>query len=143
MKILLTTSVDGSVTQVFSRFDINLFKALTPKVMHKKMLRFDGCQKGDRFTIQTLTGAWNGLITERVEAVEECYFIDEGEKLPFPLVFWRHRHIVRKIHDSTCIVDDIEFKTHLGLIDMCLYPGLWLFFKARAPVYRRYFKETV
>ncbi|MBY0517941.1 MAG: hypothetical protein K2P81_13610 [Bacteriovoracaceae bacterium] len=139
MKILLQESVNQSVPVVFKGFDQKLFEALTPRPLRKKMMRFDGCKVGDKLEISMATGTWIGVITERVETDKESYFVDVGEKLPFPFKKWRHRHIVRRGESKTLIIDDIEYHTFFIGVDLLLFAPLWVFFKLRHPVYRSYF----
>ncbi len=139
MKILLQESVNQSVPVVFAGFDQKLFEALTPRLLRKKMRRFDGCKVGDKLEISMATGTWLGAITERVESENESYFVDIGEKLPFPFKMWRHKHIVRRGESKTLIIDDIEYQTFSLAVDVLMFAPLWMFFKLRHPVYRSYF----
>jgi ligand-binding SRPBCC domain-containing protein len=139
MKLILTTHVKESFKVVFSRFDLNLFKALKPPLMPLKVERFDGCKVNDEVHLNLGFTRWVSLITESVETEEYSYFVDEGQKLPFPLTYWRHKHLIKKAGPYSLIIDDIEFKTILSPFDGCFYPILWCMFKLRGPVYQHYF----
>lgn len=82
---------------------------------------------------------WVSLITESSVTEEECYFVDEGSQLPFPLRAWRHRHVIRKAGDTTVIEDNINFSSGLVLLDYLLYPSLYFMFWLRRPVYKKFF----
>ena len=141
MKIKLQTVVAGRVSEVFARFDQKLFEALSPPLMPVEVVRFDGCEVGHEIHLKLPVGEWISLITDRVVGADECLFVDEGTKLPFPFVYWRHRHIVRGAQEGSVIIDDIEYKTKSAFLDILVRPVLWLMFKARHPVYRRFFQE--
>ncbi len=141
MKIQLQTVVAGRVGEVFARFDQKLFEALSPPLMPVKVVRFDGCEVGHEIHLRLPVGDWISLITDRVVGENECLFVDEGKKLPFPFVYWRHRHIVRGAQEGSLIIDAIEYKTKSAFMDILVRPILWVMFKARHPVYRRFFQE--
>lgn len=141
MKIKLQTEVAGRVGEVFSRFDQKLFEALSPPLMPVEVRRFDGCEVGHEIHLKLPVGEWISLITDRVVGTEECLFVDEGKKLPFPFIYWRHRHIVRGTKTGSLIIDDIEYKTKSAFMDILVRPVLWVMFKARHPIYRRFFQE--
>ena len=142
MKIQLEVQVPGEVTHVFSQFDQKLFEALSPPLMPAKVLRFDGCEVGHEIHLTLPVGEWISLITERVVGETESFFIDEGKKLPFPFVYWRHQHIVRGTKEGVLLIDAIEYKTKSAVLDILVRPVLWIMFKARHPVYRRFFQEN-
>jgi len=127
------------------RFDLDLFEALKPKVGKMVVKEFTGSKKGDRVHIQFLSPIrteWIALITDDGVNEEEAYFIDEGHKLPWPLSYWKHKHIVRKIDEDSClIVDYITYEAGSGLISFLLYPAMWLGFAPRAGIYRKYFGD--
>lgn len=143
MNIRIETKVAKSHEQVFSAFKEDLFMALNPPIMPVKLLRFDGCKKGDEVHIQLPFGMlWVSDITDFSHSEKEIYFIDEGRKLPIPLKKWRHQHrIIAQGENTTLIVDDIDFSTNNRLLDFLIYPALWLQFVYRKPVYRRWFNK--
>jgi len=142
MKIKVETVVNADFTKVYTAFDQQLFKALNPPLLPVKLLRFDGCQKGDEVHLQFPFGVrWVSLITDSQTSMEKFVFVDEGRILPFPLKNWKHQHKVLRKNHKTMIVDDIYYQTHHILLDWLLYPVLYMQFLYRKPVYRRYFEK--
>lgn len=143
MNIRLETKVKGNYKEVMARFDRKLFEALAPRQGEMEIVEFTGSKKGDRVHIRflkPLKADWVSVITGDEVNEQEAYFIDEGAQLPFPLSFWRHRHIVRKMtEDTSCIVDDITFRGGNFLVTWLLYPAIFLGFYPRKKIYRRYF----
>ena len=129
-----------------ARFDRDLFEALAPRQPKMEIVEFTGSKKGDRVHIrflQPLKVDWVSVITEDEINDAEAYFIDEGVQLPFPLNFWKHQHIVRKItEDTSCIIDDITFRGPNALMTLLLYPAIYLGFYPRKRIYRRYFGKA-
>ncbi len=144
-KLYLATNVKNNYKIVFAGFDLKLFKALKPPLMDLEVTRFDGCKKGDEVHLKVgllgLGRDWISHITSHHEDEHECFFIDEGFKIPFPLKSWQHRHIVQKISaNETKIIDDISYSCFGGkVIELLMYPALLAQFLVRAPVYRRFF----
>ncbi|WP_400192862.1 hypothetical protein [Hymenobacter sp. B81] len=145
MHLLLRMRVAAPPTTVWSGFTRELFLALAPPFPPFRLRRFDGCLTGDQVEIELGAGplrqGWTSLITAHGELPGGGrYFVDEGQQLPAPLHFWRHRHRLEAAPDGgTCIVEDIEFRTASPLLDGLLYPLLWATFAWRGPVYRRRF----
>ena len=147
MNIQLKTKVDGNYKEVMKRFDRQLFEALKPKNAKMNILAFTGSKKGDLVHLQFLSPIkteWLSKITEDGEDEKQSYFIDEGVKLPFPISFWQHKHIVRKItEDTSYIIDDMTFKGPNLLVTVLLYPALYIAFFPRKSIYKSYFKRQV
>lgn len=143
MKIYLQTPVKGSVPEVFSKFNKDLFVTLKPPLVNVELVKFDGCRRGDEFhlLIRPVVGTqeWKGKVTEDYLSDSESYFIDEGVQLPFPLSKWRHKHLIKKIDAQTFIIDDIEFETSPKFLGPLVYPFLLAMFKFRVPIYQRIF----
>ncbi len=141
MRICIKTNVNKPYKQIFSGFNEALFLALNPPIMPVKLLRFDGCKKGDEVHIQLpFKMLWISDITDFSETENEIYFIDEGRQLPFPLKQWKHKHrIIKQTENDTLIIDDINFSTNNKLLDFLIYPALWLQFAYRKPVYKKWF----
>jgi ligand-binding SRPBCC domain-containing protein len=143
MKIKISTSVGQDYKTVFSKFDVDLFKKLKPKFTAIKVLRFDGCQKGDEVHVElNILGfkkTWKALITENNADENEIYFVDEGLQLPKPLKKWRHEHKIVKFIDNSIIIDNIAYYTSNALLDILFYPILYLQFYLRKSVYKSYF----
>ena len=146
MNIQLKTIVKGNYKAIMARFDRALFEALAPKVPAMEIVEFTGSRKGDTVHIRFLSPVkveWVSRITEDAENKTEAYFVDEGVQLPFPLSFWKHKHIVRKItEDTSCVIDDITFKGPNGLVTLLLYPAIFLGFYPRKKIYKAYFGEA-
>jgi ligand-binding SRPBCC domain-containing protein len=114
-------------------------------------LRFDGCQRGNVVEIEMHLGPlrlarWTSLITEHglLPDGRGRYFVDEGQELPGPLRYWRHRHLMEARPDGgTDIVEDIEYRTASSVLDQAIYPMMWAQFAWRRPVYRRMFGPPV
>ena len=143
MNIQLKTKVTGNYKAVMQRFDRELFEALKPKQAKMEIVEFTGSKKGDivhiRFT-SPIRADWISKITEDGESDTEAYFIDEGTTLPFPLSYWRHKHIVQKIdEDSSYIIDDITFEGSNFLLSWILYPAIYFGFYPRKKIYKSFF----
>ncbi|MCB0653029.1 MAG: cyclase [Saprospiraceae bacterium] len=146
MHIQLSTRVNGHYKNIITRFDRQLFETLAPGMAKMEIVEFTGSQKGDKVHIRFLSPVkadWVSLITEDEINADEAYFTDEGTLLPFPLKYWKHKHIVRKItEDSSWIIDDITFEGRNILFTLLLYPAIFLGFYPRKRIYRTYFRNT-
>ena len=145
MNIQLKTKVDGNYKDIINQFDRQLFEALKPKHGKMEIVKFTGSKKGDLVHLQFLSPIkteWISEITEDGENEKEAYFIDEGVKLPFPLSYWQHKHIVQKItEDTSYIIDDMTFKGSNFLFTLFLFPALYIAFYPRKSIYKSYFKK--
>lgn len=143
MRINITTQVNKNFQIVFSQFNESLFLALNPPIMPVTLLRFDGCQKGDEVHIKLpFKMLWISDIIEFSESDKEIYFIDIGRKLPFPLKKWKHKHRIIFLEEKrTQIIDEISFSTNNWLLDILIYPALWLQFMYRIPIYKKWFSH--
>ncbi len=146
MQITITTKISQGYIAVMKGFNEDLFMQLNPPFPPVKLLRFDGCKTGDVVSLELnfifFKQQWQSLIVEDDLSEEEFYFVDEGQKLPFFLSFWRHKHrIIKKVNESE-IVDDITFRSPFWLLDFLLFPVLWLQFWYRKPVYKKYFDAS-
>lgn len=150
MNILLKTPVRQPLPKVWAGFDRDLFERLAPPFPPVKVVRFDGCRKGDvvhlRLNFLLFKQDWISDIVDQqthqsAGLPDEIFFVDEGRKLPFFLRYWHHRH--RLLHDAqtggTIIIDDITFRTPSRLTDWLFYPLMWAQFAYRKPIYRRIF----
>jgi ligand-binding SRPBCC domain-containing protein len=142
MKIVLKSKVKGNFRSVFKAFDQNLFEYLLPK--GARLNRFDGSKPGDIVDLQfefPLKGHWVSKITEAREMDDRCFFVDVGEKLPFGLKNWHHKHLIRKLDEEHSVIEDhMEFTTGNKLMDLFYYPGLYIAFFPRVSQYKRYFR---
>lgn len=145
MNVLLRTAVAQPPAQVMAGFTRTLFEALAPPFPKLRVLRFDGCSTGDKVEIELDTLVkrlpWTSLIVDNgVQPDGTHFFVDEGQVLPPPLRFWRHRHLIEPgPNGGSVIVDNLEYRTASPALDALLYPAMWAQFAWRRPIYRRWF----
>jgi ligand-binding SRPBCC domain-containing protein len=145
MHFTMSTHVAAPPAQVWEGFTKELFLALAPPFPPFHLRRFDGCRRGDEVHIELGAGPfrqpWTSTITDHgVQPDGTYYFVDEGQQLPTPLRFWRHRHLMQPAPGGgTYIVEDLEYRTGLGLLDGLMRPMMWAQFAWRRPIYRRWF----
>lgn len=111
MEINIETKVEnGSVKDIFQRFDEKLFLKLAPPFPKFKLLRFDGCQIGDLVEIELSMPwgkeFWQSTIIDFKETETEIYFIDQGTILPSFLSHWNHLHRIKKSDEHHCVISD-------------------------------------
>ena len=141
-RIILRTKVQGTPTDIISRFDRQLFNYLLPPPWVLRVNTFEGSKPGDRVKAEFLfpykarfeVEIFSEQITDR-----ECWFTDEGHKLPFGLTYWKHKH--RFIADGACCIisDEIDFRTTYLLQELFFRIVFRSVFSARKPKYRKYF----
>lgn len=143
MKIHLVTSIAKDYKEVYSSFNKELFEFLSPVFPRIKVIRFDGSKKGDTIELKLgfpLYKNWISKITISEENEYLCFFIDEGRILPPGIIYWKHKHIVKKTGNNTCeIIDDIEFKSWNKFFSMLFYPLLFISFYPRKKLYKKFF----
>lgn len=143
MKIVFKTKIEKNYQLLFSKFNLELFKALKPPVMNLVVERFDGCKKGHEIHLKMdlfgkFSQRWISRITEDFRSDYEIYFIDEGVSLPPPLRKWKHIHRIEKINELTSyVIDDIEYSCGNVALDLIIYPALYTMFLFRKPIYKR------
>jgi ligand-binding SRPBCC domain-containing protein len=140
------TRVNATMENVWSRFDASLLTKLSPPFPTVRIVRFDGCQTGDQVSLElnliAVKPIWNSLITSSAQTDTHCVFVDEGTKMPFGLIAWRHEHRIEKIDAGHCqIVDQISFKTKFWFLDYLLFPFLWGMIVYRIPLYKLYLNQ--
>ena len=146
MHVTLRTAVSQPPAVVMAGFTRELFVALAPPFPSLRLLRFDGCHSGDRVEIEldTLVKrlSWTSLIVDDGTQPDGThFFVDEGQVLPPPLRFWRHRHLIQPgPNGGSVIVDALEYRTASRLLDVLIYPAMWAQFAWRRPIYRRWFR---
>jgi ligand-binding SRPBCC domain-containing protein len=146
MHVTLRTAVLQPPAVVMAGFTRELFVALAPPFPRLRLLRFDGCRTGDRVEIELDTLVkrlpWTSLIVDDgVQPDGTHFFVDEGQVLPPPLRFWRHRHLIQPgPKGGSVIVDALEYRTASRLLDALIYPAMWAQFAWRRPIYRRWFR---
>ncbi|MEQ8581904.1 MAG: hypothetical protein RIC30_16820 [Marinoscillum sp.] len=145
MRIVIRTSVSADLKEVKQGFTEQLFLSLNPPFPPVKLLRFDGCEKGDQVALELnfllFKQQWISEITESADRTGSWSFVDVGRKLPFFLRTWEHRHVVIQVGKGAEIVDDIRFSTGALLSDVLLYPVLWAQFLYRKPIYKKWFNK--
>jgi ligand-binding SRPBCC domain-containing protein len=146
MHLKLTTKVTQHYLSVKEGFDEKLFLSLNPPFPPVKLKEFGGCKKGDIVHLELnfifFKQDWVSEITYDKTSDSVFEFIDEGTRLPFFLKFWQHHHLVEKISEKqSLVIDDIKFKSPFVLMDLLLFPVLWLQFAYRKPIYKRIFKS--
>ncbi len=146
MRILLKTQVQQPLTTVWAGFNRDLFEELSPPFPPVRVVRFDGCQRGDVVHLQLnfflFRQDWVSQIVDQQTTAGEIFFVDEGTRLPFFLAYWKHRHGLLRTNGQTMIIDDITFKTPFWITDYLFYPLLWVQFAFRKPIYRRIFRGS-
>ena len=148
MHINIKTFVKKSPAEVFEKFDRDLFVKLKPPGIGLKIIRFDGCNEGDVVELELNFGLfkqkWISRISEFVRTDNEIYFVDEsyGKDLPFFLKAWKHKHIIKSSEKGTVIIDDINYKSPLGL-NFLSYPAIYFQMWYRKPVYKKEFDLEV
>jgi ligand-binding SRPBCC domain-containing protein len=144
MKLSISTTVNQSWAQVTEGFTEKLFLSLNPPFPPVKLLRFDGCHKGDVVALELnfllFKQNWDSLITSDETGTGHFQFVDEGAKLPFFLRRWVHRHRIEQSGEGTTILDAIEFSTGTWLTDVLFWPVLYGQFAYRIPIYKRFFR---
>ena len=146
MHVILRTAVPQPPAQVMAGFTRELFIALAPPFPKLRLLRFDGCRTGDQVEIELDTLVkrllWTSLIVDDGQLADgTLFFVDEGQTLPPPLRYWRHRHLIQPgPQGGSIIVDDLEYRTATPALDALLYPAMWAQFAWRKPIYRRWFR---
>jgi ligand-binding SRPBCC domain-containing protein len=138
MNITLRSKVNMPLETVYKRFDADLFTYLLPP--GAQLIAFGGSKKGDVVHLTLpLAGEWISEITEDGATADQHYFIDEGRKLPFPLKEWRHKHILHRDGAGTTIEDNMTYSAGNRLIDVLIYPFLFIAFLPRRWQYKRFF----
>lgn len=146
MKLLFSTQVLKSSEKIKEGFTRELFQFLSPGWIPFRILRFDGCKKGDEVHIQLglhgLSQHWVSLITFEETNASGWSFVDEGKVLPWPLIYWKHHHRVDRITATESkIVDDITFECSPAFLTPLFKPFLWSVFALRPNRYKKYFKD--
>ena len=139
---------EANADLVFEGFTEDLFTWLSPAFPKMRVLRFDGCKRGDFVSVSLFipglpAQTWLSEITaQRSEPGQLHEFIDEGRTLPFFLKQWKHVHRIEQKGNDVEITDAIEFKTPWyfpEIVGLCLlYPS----FYSRKRKYVSYFKKN-
>lgn len=146
MEINIETKVDnGSVKDIFQRFDEKLFLKLAPPFPKFKLLRFDGCQVGDLVEVELVMPwgkeFWQSTIIDFKETETEIYFIDQGTILPSFLSQWKHIHRIKQCdNESSIISDEISMVCKYAWQVPFIYPGTYFQMMYRKNIYKRMLK---
>lgn len=147
MQFSISSPVKADFQLVVSRFNTDLFIHLLPSFPRIRLLQFDGTAKGDvlRLRIYMASGSmdWDTRIIERSENDKEVFFVDQGIKLPFFLLYWEHKHRIVRNGNSTLIIDEIFYRSANILVEYLVLPVLWISFSARKKGYRSYFENII
>lgn len=145
MKINIKTRVEQDYLSVKQGFNKDLFLKLNPPFPPVKLLRFDGCRRGDKVSLELnfifFKQIWTSIITSDRTDDQEFFFVDEGKKLPFFLRFWKHKHRIIREESGSTIVDEINFSARLKILSPLLYPVLYAQFWYRKPIYKKIFRK--
>ncbi len=144
LHLKISTPLSLPAHEVMARFNEHLFLQLNPPFPPVKVLRFDGCNKGDVVELELnfflFRQKWVSEISDSFDRAEEMGFVDVGTKLPFFLSEWTHRHrIIKKSGQESIIMDDISYSGGGVVLSLLLYPALWLQFVYRRPIYKKWF----
>ena len=142
LKFSQQTTINATLEDVWKQFDKNLLKKLSPPFPFIQIQTFDGCEVDDHVIIEMdfllYKTTWNSIIVENSISETEIFFIDQGVKMPFGLVHWKHKHGLKKIDDKkTSIIDTIEFKTNYLFLDYILFPLFFGMILYRRPIYKK------
>ena len=144
MKFCIKTSLLQSKDIVVSGFNKSLFDAVSPPFPPVKVIRYDGSQTGNIVELElnffVFKQRWVSQIRDHGETKQTTWFIDEGTTLPFFLTYWRHTHKIHKTQTGSVIEDHVEFKSY-PILDILLFPLLYLQFLYRIPRYRAFFNR--
>ncbi|GLR20169.1 SRPBCC family protein [Portibacter lacus] len=144
MKLTLKTPIPKNYKVVMDGFDKNLFEFLKPIGAKMEIVEFTGSETGDTVHIRFLKpikAEWVSDITDHGINEQEAFFLDEGRILPKPLSKWKHRHVVKNINLNKSVIEDqIEFQTGNVILDIILYPFMFMGFFPRKFQYKKYFK---
>lgn len=148
MKFAVESKITGiDFRKVYDVFDFKLLSDLSPSFMKPEAIIYEGNKRGDRlsFRLHTpfFTTLWEGKVSEEKYAEDEIYFVDEGDKMPFGMRLWRHKHRIIKTDYGTLIRDEVQFDTKNSLLTFFLLPGIWLQFLYRKPLYDKIIKKRL
>ena len=145
MQFSVSSPVNAGFQHVISRFDKDLFTHLLPSFPLIKLLLFEGTAVGNILRLRLYFSAWSmdwdTRIIERHANEKEVYFIDQGIRLPFFLVYWEHKHRIIKKDQTTLIMDEITYRSGNALLGYLVYPILKASFVARKKGYRTFFED--
>ncbi len=144
MHFIVKTNIGSNTKEaVMAGFTSELFTSLAPPFPKLKLLRYDGCEKGNEVHLELdfflYKRKWISVITENKFSSSELFFIDEGKLFPFPIKKWKHKHIIRQLGNSVEIEDNVTYSCGFLLLDLIVYLPFYLLFLYRKPIYLKYF----
>jgi len=139
----IQTKIGASMSFVWSQFNEELLKKISPPFPKVNIQRFDGCKTGDLVILEInlifTHVIWSSEITYTNQDSNQSVFIDEGIKVPFGITLWKHEHSIIKIDEGQCYIQDfVTYKTSNVFLDMILFPFLWGMIFYRKPFYLKY-----
>jgi len=139
----IQTNIGASMSFVWSQFNEELLKKISPPFPKVNIQRFDGCKTGDLVILEInlifTHVIWSSEITYTNQDSNQSVFIDEGIKVPFGITLWKHEHSIIKIDEGQCYIQDfVTYKTSNVFLDMILFPFLWGMIFYRKPFYLKY-----
>lgn len=139
--MIFKTQVEQSPSEIFSNFNLELFEKLNPWWNLMEIERFDGVQLNGITELRV--GPFKQKFSTKIINVDKTSFADVGVELPFPFIYWEHKHIIMSnIHGGSDIVDDIIYDCSFILRPFVkLY--LTMMFKYRQKVYKKIFKKNI
>lgn len=142
MNLVFSSPLKKNYLEIRNSFNKELFEFLAPPAMSLQVIRFDGCEKDNivEIILNKMT-RWVSLITYAETSNEAWYFIDEGIQLPWPLKSWKHCHRVMKVSENESVIEDnINYKCTSILLEILIYPFLYLSFALRPKRYQEFFE---
>ncbi|UTR14528.1 hypothetical protein MM221_18535 [Salipaludibacillus sp. LMS25] len=133
------TIIDESLTEIWRFFQSTENLAKMTRVPKIAVLGdsnvYEGAKVYLRLNFLLLNFFWKGIISEKVD---EVYFIDEGERLPWPIRSWEHIHTFKALsHNQTQMIDRVSVRSFLPSCIMTI--GLTMMFSNREKYLRDFF----
>lgn len=147
MQFSIKSVVEAEYNVVASNFERPLFTHLLPKFPLTRLVKFEGSENGDLVCVQLeLFGKvldWDSEIIQKKVYDHETNFTGQGRKLPFFLIYWEHRHRIIRKHQGTVILDEIYYKSPNIILEILIFPFLYLGFYGRKKGYVSFFKNNI
>lgn len=148
MHFVILTSVHQLPDKILERFqDEDFLVKVSPPWVGLKVKRLDGVQKGCEVHLDVKILKWQFKWISRVADFgkngSEVFFTDDGVQLPCFLKSWRHSHRLIPQDDGTIIVDDVTYNSPFFLLDLLLFPAIYLQFYWRRHIYSSSFEGPV
>lgn len=144
MRIYLKTKIRKDFHKVAAGYNQDLFNYLLPPLGLVSLVRYDGQQPGNiiHLRFRGLFKDWKVVIKDVWTSPREYRFVDRGLSMPFGMTYWQHVHRVVAIGpNQSALIDQMEYKTNWLLLDLLLYPLLFLSFFPRKWKYKSYYER--